>query len=125
MGILATIFGSGDVIKKGLDLIDSFHTSTPELIEAKAEAKAKLLQAYAPFKVAQRYLALMFAATFIFSFLLVLVLTLVEKGNVVAVRGVLTEFYIGEIMLTIIIFYFGGGAIEGAMNSRSTKKVAK
>ena len=34
-GILGKIFGSGDVIKSGIDLIDSFHTSTEEEIAAK------------------------------------------------------------------------------------------
>jgi hypothetical protein len=34
MGILSTILGSGDVIGKGLDLIDSMHTSETEAIEA-------------------------------------------------------------------------------------------
>jgi hypothetical protein len=31
MGVLSTIFGSGDVISKGMDLIDSFHTSDVEM----------------------------------------------------------------------------------------------
>ena len=52
MGILSTIFGSGDVIKKGMDLIDDMHTSTEEEIAATADAKVKRLNAYAPFKVA-------------------------------------------------------------------------
>ena len=122
MGILSTIFGSGNVIEKGLDLIDSFHTSETELIEAKSDAKIKLMQAYAPFKLAQRYLALMFAATYIFSFLLVLGLTLAGIGDVDNVKLVLSEFYIGEIMLTIIVFYFGGGFIEGKLNANGTNK---
>ena len=58
MSILSTILGSGDVISKGLGLIDSMHTSDTEMIEAKTKAKTDLLSAYSPFKVAQRYLAL-------------------------------------------------------------------
>ena len=30
LGIVAKLLGSGDVISKGLDLIDSMHTSTEE-----------------------------------------------------------------------------------------------
>jgi hypothetical protein len=116
-GILARIFGSGEVIKSGIDLIDSFHTSDTEMIEAKTEAKTKMLQSYAPFKIAQRYLAVLFAITFISSFLLVLLLTLADMSNIDSVRQILDEFYIGEIMLTIIAFYFGGGAFEGVMRA--------
>ena len=89
-GTLSKILGSGDVIKKGLDLIDDMHTSTEEEIVAKTKSKVDLLSAYAPFKVA-------------------------------AVKFVLSDFYIGEIMLAIIFFYFGGGAIE----SFKPKKVNK
>lgn len=118
MNIFSTIFGSGDVISKGLDLIDSFHTSDTEMIEAKTNAKTSLLQAYAPFKIAQRYLAVMFSVTFIFSFLLVLGMTIAGIGEINKIKVVLSEFYIGEIMLTIIVFYFGGGFIEGSLNAR-------
>jgi len=118
MNIWSTIFGSGDVIEKGMDLIDNMHTSTEEEIAANAKAKVDLLKAYAPFKVAQRYLALLFTVTFISSFLLVLGLTLNSGGGIDDVKIVLSEFYIGEIMLTIIIFYFGGGFAEGALNAR-------
>lgn len=125
MGILSTIFGSGDVIKEGFKLIDSFHTSETELIEAKTKSKTDMLKAYAPFKLAQRYLALMFAVTFLLSFILVLGLTLAGIGDIVAVRQVLSEFYIGEIMFTIIGFYFGGGFFEGIMGSKKPKTKPK
>jgi archaellum biogenesis protein FlaJ (TadC family) len=121
MGILSKIFGSGDVIEKGLDLIDSFHTSDEELIKANTDAKRELLTAYAPFKLAQRYLALLFSVTFIGSFLLVLGMSLSGKADVDVVRQVLSEFYIGEIMLSIILFYFGGGAFEGIINKTKGK----
>lgn len=116
MGILSKIFGSGEVISKGLDLIDSFHTSEVESIEAKTKAKTELLTAYAPFKLAQRYLALMFTFTFLASFLGVLIASLTGYADVDIIREVLSEFYIGEIMLSIILFYFGGGAFEGVVS---------
>jgi len=127
MSILATvktILGSGDVISKGLDLIDDMHTSTEEEIAAKSKAKTDLLTAYAPFKIAQRYLAVMFSFTFLFSFFIVLVLTLSGTGKPDDVTTVLGEFYIGEIMFTIILFYFGGGAFEGGANAIK-KRVSK
>ena len=113
MGILKTIFGSGDVIKEGISLIDSFHTSTEEEIEAKTKAKVAVLNAYAPFKLAQRVLAFMFAGTFLLCFVLVLGMTLAGISDIDAVREVISEFYIGEIMLMIVGFYFAGGFSEG------------
>ena len=118
MSIFAKILGSGDVISKGFSLIDSLHTSKEEEIEAKSKAKTDLLTAYAPFKVAQRYIALIFTMTFVSSFLLVLGLTLAGVGELEAVRGVIAEFQIGYIMLMIVGFYFSGGMIEGAMKAR-------
>lgn len=115
MGVLAKIFGAGDIIAQGVKLIDSLHTSDEERIAAGAKAKTDLLTAYAPFKLAQRVLAFMFAGVFILSFFLVLVMTLMGKGNTEDVMEVLSMFYIGEIMLSIIIFYFGGGFLEGSI----------
>jgi hypothetical protein len=116
MGILSKIFGSGEVISKGLDLIDSFHTSDVEAIEAKTNAKTELLTAYAPFKLAQRYLALMFTFTFLGSFVGVLIASLTGYADVDIIRQVISEFYIGEIMLSIVLFYFGSGAFEGVID---------
>jgi len=111
-GILAKILGSGDVIKQGLDLIDDMHTSEAEEIEIKNKAKVDLLSAYAPFKVAQRYLALMFGLTYLLCFVIVLIMTLLGYGDIQGIKFILSDFYIGEIMLAIIAFYFGGGLFE-------------
>jgi len=121
-GVIGKILGSGDVIKKGMDLIDNMHTSSEEEIVAKTKSKTDLLSAYAPFKIAQRYLALMFGATFLGSFLLVLVMTLAGYGDADDARNVISEFYIGEIMLTIVAFYFGGGAFEGYQEKRTERE---
>jgi len=117
MGILSTIFGSGDVITKGMDLIDSFHTSETELIEAKTKAKTDLMNAYAPFKIAQRYLATMFAITYISTYCLVIGMMFMDK-DVAAVKGILSEFQIDWIMLSIVMFYFGGGLADSVMKKK-------
>lgn len=121
LSVLGKIFGSGDVISKGIDLIDSMHTSTEEEIAAKSKAKIDLLAAYAPFKIAQRVIA--FAFTFMFLFIM-------ANGVVGALYGVIdldavdrakdyaNEMWLGEIMLAIVGFYFGGGAFEGVMEKR-------
>jgi len=117
MSILATIFGSGDVIANGMKLIDDIHTSDEEEIAAKNKAKTELIGAYAPYKVIQRYLSLMFASTYLLSFFICLGMVLAaESFTKVDVTNLLGEFYIGEIMLTIVAFYFAGGAIEGVVS---------
>ena len=112
LGVIGKILGSDKIISKGMDLIDSMHTSETEAIEAKTAQKVELLKNYAPFKIAQRYLALMFGGTFLISFFLVLSMTLFGYGNTLEIKMVLSDFYIGEIMLLIVGFYFGGGLAE-------------
>ena len=112
MGILATILGSGDVLSKGLDLIDDVFESDAEARESKAKAKIDLMTAYAPFKLAQRYLALMFGATYLICFFVVLIYTLAGIGKPEEVMAVMETFSISWIMLTIVMFYFGGGLAE-------------
>lgn len=117
MGIISNILGSGDVISKGLDLIDSMHTSKTEEIEAKTKAKTDLLTAYSPFKVAQRYLALIFGFTFVGSYIMVLILFFLGR-DIAEVQEIINAFKIDWIMLTIVGFYFGGGAFEGIMGKK-------
>jgi len=121
LGVISKMLGSGDVISKGLDLIDNMHTSTEEEIQAKAKAKTDLLSAYAPVKLAQRYLALMFGLTFLGSYVLVLGMTISGQGDPDAVTKVMDQFSINYAMLIILGFYFGGGAVEGFMDKRKAK----
>ncbi len=118
LGVISKMLGSGDVISKGLDLIDNMHTSTEEEIQAKAKAKTDLLSAYAPFKLAQRYLALMFGLTFLLSYVLVLGMTISGHGDPDAVTKVMEQFSINYAMLVILSFYFAGGAVEGFMEKK-------
>lgn len=112
LGILAKIFGSGEVIKQSLDLIDDIHVSETEAVETRAKAKADLLSAYAPFKIAQRYLAIMFGVTFLASYVLVLAMTISGYGDTEAITAVMDQFSIDFSMLLILGFYFGGGVID-------------
>ena len=128
IGILSNIFGSGDVVKKGLDLIDEAWTSDEEkadnevkIIEAKTNAKATLLNAYAPFKLAQRYLALMFTFVYLFIMINGILGALYGWVNMENVRESLkfaNEMWLGEIMITIVAFYFGGGLVESYKKKR-------
>ena len=117
VSIFQKLLGSGDIVSKGIELIDSFHTSETESIEAKTKAKTDLLESYAPFKVAQRYLALIFGFTFVASYVLVLVLFFLGR-DIAEVQEIINAFKIDWIMLTIVGFYFGGGAFEGVIGKK-------
>ena len=121
LGILGTILGNSSVIEKGMELIDDAFESDEEKRESKTKAKIDLMKAYAPFKIAQRYLALMFGATYLFSFSLVLGMTLFGH-DVQQVFNVLEEFKVGWIMMVIITFYFGGGLVESVSKTKKEDK---
>lgn len=112
LGVINNILGSGDVIKRGIQLIDDMHTSTEEEIKAKSDAKIALMNSYAPFKIAQRYLALMFGGTFLGSYLIVLGMTISGFGDPDSVTKVMEQFSINYAMLIILGFYFGGGVVD-------------
>ena len=130
LGILSNIFGSGDVVKKGLDLIDEAWTSDEEkadnqakIIEAKTNAKATLLNAYPPFKLAQRYLALMFSSVFLFIMINGILGALygwVDMEAVNEAKKFANEMWLGEIMITIVGFYFGSGMIESVGRTKKS-----
>lgn len=120
--VLSAIFGSGEVIKKSLELIDEAWTSDEEkaqnqakLIEVKTRAKMELISAYAPFKLAQRYLAVMFTVVFLFIMangVLGALYGWVNMDNVHKALDFANKMWLGEIMMAIVSFYFGGGFIE-------------
>ena len=116
LGALGKILGSDKVIESGLKLIDDMHTSEAEGIQARTQAKAQLLQSYAPFKVAQRWLALLFGVTYVSCFILVLVMTLTGS----AVSEVMDQFSLNYSMMIILGFYFGSGAVEGVLSKRNS-----
>ena len=112
LAVLGKILGSDSVISQGIKLIDDMHTSTEEEIAAKSKAKIELMGAYAPFKIAQRYLALMFGGVFLGSYVIVLTMTISGQGDPDAVTKVMEQFSINYAMLIILGFYFGGGVVE-------------
>jgi hypothetical protein len=120
LAVLGKILGSGDVVKQGMKLIDDMHTSTEEEIAAKSKARIDLMNAYAPFKLAQRYLALMFGFTFLASYIIVLTMTIAGTGDPNAVTQVMEQFSINYAMMIILGFYFGAGALESFQNKKKS-----
>jgi len=119
--VLMKILGSGNVVEKGMELIDNMHTSTDEEIAAKSKARTDLLAAYAPFKLAQRWLALMFTIMFLFIMANGVVGALygvIEMENVESAKQFASSMWLGEIMLAIVGFYFGGGLAESVRSKK-------
>lgn len=126
VGLLGKLFGNDKVIEKGMGLIDDLWTSDSEreedkrlMVEAKTKAKTDLLGAYAPFKLAQRWIA--FGFTFVFLFIMVngilgSMYGVVDLEAVEEAKRFANEMWLGEIMLAIISFYFGGGLAESIKN---------
>jgi hypothetical protein len=115
LAVLGKILGSDKVITQGMKLIDDLVVTSEEEIAAKSKAKIDLMAAYQPFKLAQRYLALMFTAMFLFIMANGVVGALygvIDMNNVEAAKDFASSMWLGEIMLAIVGFYFGGGVVD-------------
>lgn len=123
LGVLGTILGNGNVIEKGMELIDDAFESDEEKRESRTKAKIDLMKAYAPFKVAQRWIAIMFTVNFIGSFWFAVGLwAFGSAGDLDAFLKIMGVFNISWIMGAIVLFYFGGGLSESIGRSFVTKK---
>ena len=119
MGILTSLFTSDSASKMidgALSGIDKTFYTDQEKAESKKGMiilKTKLLEAYAPFKLTQRYLALIFSG--LFSFLLLISTGLSAFGYIEEVKQIIQiidVFSLNWIMLAIVSFYFSAGLIE-------------
>ncbi len=131
MGILSTIFGSSSVIESGMKMLDdAFYTDSEKaedkakIVMQKAEHKINLLKAYAPFKIAQRSIAIVFLALFSISFLVILIATIFNIDTKKYLDAI-EAFNIQWIMMTIVMFYFGAGLVESVGRSKAKVKQQK
>jgi len=128
-GFLKNIFGGSDIIKKGTELLDeAFYTDEEKakdkekLIQMKAEQKIKLLEAYHPFKVTQRILAIAFTFTFLFIVINGILGALYGWVDMQKVNDALKfaeSVNLGWIVMTIVGFYFGGGFVESFKRTKN------
>jgi hypothetical protein len=106
MGIFSKLLGSDKVIDAGISGIDSiFYTD-----EEKAENKKAFLKLYEPFKVAQRYLALVFSIPYV---MMVLITFIASFFREVETQIDLLTGDIGTVVGIIVGFYFLGGSLSG------------
>ena len=124
------IFGSSDIVEQGSKLLDeAFYTDqekakdTQKLIELKTQAKVDLLEAYHPFKLTQRILAIAFTFTFLFiviNGILGALYGIVDMKKVKEALDFADSVNLGTIVMLIVGFYFGGGFVESF--KRTVKK---
>ncbi|EDP57961.1 hypothetical protein [Vibrio sp. AND4] len=113
MWLFDNLFGSSEMVSKGISLIDdSFYTD-----EEKAVQKKQILKAYEPYKIAQRLLAIMFCFTFLTILTLLIVMSFFVDitTQINAIEKIMTSSLVSPVML-ILGFYFAGGMIEGTID---------
>lgn len=113
MGVISKLFGSEKVIDGVMRGADAL-AYTPE---EKAEMHSRLLKLYEPFKLAQRLLALTFCVPYAAAWLITFGASFSADMNV-SLQLDLLNGDIGNIVLMIVIFYFGGGTIESLVKVR-------
>lgn len=107
MGFWSKLFGSSDVINAGISAADKmFYTD-----EEKADGKRLLLKAYEPFKLAQRFLAMIFCIPYALAWLVTFVSSYFVDVTI-QIEMLTNSVGVPSIVLAIAVFYFGGGAIE-------------
>ena len=119
------LFGNTDIVRDGMSAIGKMVFTKEE----KADYLIRFLNAYEPFKVAQRILAIMFSSVFLSVFVLAVIIHVMgifaedlgRSGILIASAHDLVKFNIDSLGLTtsmIVGFYFGGGMIEGAIRAK-------
>ncbi len=124
--VFKSLFGGINTIRERTELVDSFHNSDNVMVEARVKAKINVLNDYTPFKIAQRYLSLIFSFIYLLSYSLLLAVRIIFPEDVtlyLAIREIIDVFKIDWIMLTIVSFYFGGGVLEGVLSNINGKKI--
>ena len=121
MGIFSTLFGRKKVIDAGINGIDAMVFTDEE----KSSAKMAFLKLYEPYKIAQRYIAMTFCPAYIGCWVLTF---LIEVADIFMVKDLKTDTLykllqgdVAVMVLLILGFYFGGGAVEGVINKFGKK----
>lgn len=99
------IFGTKKVIDAGINTIDSLvHTS-----EEKSNAQRFFLKLYEPYKLAQRVLATIILPPYMFCWVVAFIASFFTNTTD---QQALLDGKIGDTVILIAAFYFGGGAAE-------------
>jgi len=111
MGVFSSLFGSDKIINAGIDGLDAIVFTDEE----KSKAKQEFLKLYEPFKLAQRYLAVIFSIPYVLAW----IITFITSFFIDVTKQLeLLNGDVGSIVFAIVSFYFLGGVANGILKSR-------
>ena len=110
MNLLGKLFGSDKAIGKMVDGVYDGLDAVVYTPEEKADNFRKLLKLYEPFKIAQRFLALIFGIPYAVAWLVSFGMSFFVD---ITFQLQLLSGTMGQIVLAIIAFYFLGGTLSG------------
>ena len=106
MSFIDKLFGSSKVIEAGTIALDkAFYTN-----QEKAEGHVRLLGAYEAFKVAQRFLAMIVVPPWVLGWFICFICSFFDMDITKPIE--ILEGKLGLAALTILGFYFAGGALN-------------
>ena len=123
LGPIKSLFSS----EKLLDNVSSGIDKTFYTEEEKRDNFNTMLALYQPFKIAQRYLAIIFCVPYALAFMFIILCSTATfiagfwfpntapMWDNINKMVELLKGDIGTIVITIVVFYFGGGALEGVV----------
>lgn len=111
MGIWDSLFGSDKVINAGISGLDAIVFTDEE----KSKAQQEFLKLYEPFKLAQRYLAVIFSIPYALAWITTFIASFFAD---VDKQLLLLNGDIGSIVGAIVSFYFLGGVVNGLLKIR-------
>lgn len=132
MSFFGKLFGSDTVVKKAADGIYNGVDSAFFTDQEKSQHFLDLLKAYEPFKLAQRFLALVVSIPYVMTWLMSAVMLVISAfvdptyGEQIAESakelGSLNNETLGVPVALVLGFYFGGGAVEGVVDRIGKRK---
>ncbi|OOZ37934.1 hypothetical protein [Solemya elarraichensis gill symbiont] len=120
--MLSRVFGSQDFIESALEVIDETFDGE-ESKHLKASQKGDVLKAYEPFKVSQRILAFSFTFFYLVALGSAAMMKAFAVGDPDVIFTAMDNAGLDMVMLAIVTFYFGGGALESLGRARKNTSV--
>jgi hypothetical protein len=111
VNIFKSIFSSSPIVDATLKGVDKALFTEQE----RAEMHRDNLKNYEAYKIAQRVLAFGFTGLYMFIFLVYVTLLIMDSAHAYQILDAVDKFYLNYIQLSIVIFYFGGGAANGVV----------
>lgn len=126
MEIFSALFNSTETVNKVTDAVidagDAMFLTDEEEIQynhKKLAMKMEWMKLYEPFKVAQRYIALIISIPYVSAWFIIFIATLANQDTSKA--ALLLDGNLGLAFVLVVGFYFAAGAGEGLINKWKNK----